>query len=122
MKSASSYALTLGQLHTANLSKDNLSLSSKTHYGPSKLKDDHDHDNDNASVVSDLENYEDIDAKSDVSSLNEFERFEFESRNGSQRGSGSVRGLGFNSPVGGGYNSPVGGIRQGYNSPAGGFR
>lgn len=111
MKSASSYALTLGQLHTANLSKDNLSLSSK-HHGPSKLKED-----DNASVVSDLDNYEDIDAKSDVSSLNEFERFEFESRNGSQRGSGSVRGLGFNTSAGG-YNSPVG-SRQGYNSPAG---
>ena len=48
-------------------------------------------DDDKASVVSDLEAYEDIDAKSDVSSLNEFERFDFDSRAGSQRGSNSVR-------------------------------
>ena len=97
MASASSYALTLGQLHTAHVSSDHLSLSSKKKPNPSKLKDAN-HDDDNDSVVSDLDYYEDIDAKSDVSSLNEFERFEFESRNGSQRGSGSVRGLGFNSP------------------------
>jgi hypothetical protein len=58
----------------------------------SRRHHDGDEDDDN---VSDLGEYEDIDAKSDVSSLNEFERFEFDSRNGSQRGSGSVRGLGF---------------------------
>ena len=59
---------------------------------------------DNQSIISDLEAYDDIDAKSDVSSLNEFERFEFDD---SQRGSGSVRGLGFNSPSG--YRASPGG-------------
>jgi hypothetical protein len=52
--------------------------------------------------VSDLGEYEDIDAKSDVSSLNEFEKFEFDSARGSRAGSaagtGSVRGLGFGTP------------------------
>jgi hypothetical protein len=37
--------------------------------------------------VSDADEYEDIDAKSDVSSLNEFERFDFGTGVGSGRGS-----------------------------------
>ena len=41
-------------------------------------------------MVSDLDHYEDIDAKSDVSSLNEFERFEFESERGDGRGSSAA--------------------------------
>ena len=52
---------------------------------------------DRQSIISDLEHYDDIDAKSDVSSLNEFERFEFESDRGDGRGSsaaGSTTGNG----------------------------
>jgi hypothetical protein len=52
--------------------------------------------------VSDLGEYEDIDAKSDVSSLNEFEKFEFDSARGSRAGSAQgegVRGLGFGTPT-----------------------
>jgi hypothetical protein len=44
-------------------------------------------DADRESLISDLDAYEDIDAKSDVSSLNEFERFDFDSpRSSSVRG------------------------------------
>ncbi|KAJ9615305.1 hypothetical protein H2200_001380 [Cladophialophora chaetospira] len=46
-----------------------------------------------ASVVSDAEEYEDIDAKSDVSSLNEFERFDFGAGIGSGRGSPAANSL-----------------------------
>ncbi len=50
---------------------------------------------DRASVVSDPDDYEDIDAHSDVSELNEFERFDFGedagSRGGSAAGGGSLK-------------------------------
>ena len=51
------------------------------------------HEDDRNSIISDLDAYEDIDAKSDVSSLNEFERFNFDDRSGSRADSqlGSVR-------------------------------
>ena len=56
-----------------------------------------------ASVVSDAEDYEDIDAKSDVSSLNEFERFDFGAGIGSGRNSASGNSLSYfaatNSPA-----------------------
>ncbi|ETI26374.1 hypothetical protein G647_03151 [Cladophialophora carrionii CBS 160.54] len=45
-----------------------------------------------ASVVSDADEYEDIDAKSDVSSLNEFERFDFGTGIGIGSGRGSPAG------------------------------
>ena len=54
-------------------------------------------------MVSDADEYEDIDAKSDVSSLNEFERFDFGNGIGSGRGSPTGPSLTFfaaqNSPA-----------------------
>jgi hypothetical protein len=54
--------------------------------------------------VSDADEYEDIDAKSDVSSLNEFERFDFGNGIGSGRGSPGGNSLTYfaarNSPAG----------------------
>ncbi|KIW21291.1 hypothetical protein PV08_01871 [Exophiala spinifera] len=51
---------------------------------------------DRASIVSDPDEYEDIDAKSDVSSLNEFERFDFGPTAGGSRGGGSAAGHSLN--------------------------
>ncbi len=66
-----------------------------------------------ASVVSDAEDYEDIDAKSDVSSLNEFERFDFGKGIGSGRGSPAGTSLTFfaaaNSPAASERGSAFGG-------------
>ncbi|KAK6365683.1 hypothetical protein LTS17_011070 [Exophiala oligosperma] len=53
------------------------------------------HHSDRASIVSDPDDYEDIDAKSDVSSLNEFERFDFGPTAGGSRG-GSAAGHSLN--------------------------
>lgn len=61
--------------------------------------------------MSDPDDYEDIDAKSDVSSLNEFERFDFGAEVTSSRGSGGGGSLNYfatqNSPATG-RGSPFG--------------
>ncbi|KIW51301.1 hypothetical protein PV05_10038 [Exophiala xenobiotica] len=69
---------------------------------------------DRASIVSDPDEYEDIDAKSDISSLNEFERFDFGAAAagaGSRGGSAAGQSLNYfashNSPAGG-RGSPFG--------------
>lgn len=70
------------------------------------------HHSDRASIVSDPDEYEDIDAKSDVSSLNEFERFDFGPTAGSRGGSAAGHSLNYfaashNSPSAG-RGSPFG--------------
>ncbi|KEF63820.1 uncharacterized protein A1O9_01798 [Exophiala aquamarina CBS 119918] len=66
-----------------------------------------------ASMVSDADEYEDIDAKSDVSSLNEFERFDFTDAAGSRTGSAAGHSLNYfaaqNSPASG-RGSPFGNV------------
>lgn len=51
-----------------------------------------------ASIVSDPDEYEDIAAKSDVSSLNEFDRFDFGEGIGSARGSTDRGSMNFFAP------------------------
>ncbi|KAK4940529.1 hypothetical protein LTR10_019403 [Elasticomyces elasticus] len=69
------------------------------------------HAADRASIVSDPEEYEDIAAKSDVSSLNEFERFDFGPEARNRGGSGAAASMNYfaahNSPAGSG-GSPFG--------------
>jgi hypothetical protein len=64
-------------------------------------------------MVSDADEYEDIDAKSDVSSLNEFERFDFTDGAGSRTGSAAGNSLNYfaaqNSPASG-RGSPFGNV------------
>jgi len=66
-----------------------------------------------ASMVSDADDYEDIDAKSDISSLNEFERFDFTDGAGSRTGSAAGHSLNYfaaqNSPASG-RGSPFGNV------------
>lgn len=66
-----------------------------------------------SSIVSDADDYEDIDAKSDVSSLNEFERFDFGEDAGSRSGSAAGASLNYfaaqNSPASG-RGSPFGNV------------
>ncbi|KAK5329728.1 hypothetical protein LTR93_001315 [Exophiala xenobiotica] len=77
-----------------------MSMTSRSHRAAS----------DRASIVSDPDEYEDIDAKSDISSLNEFERFDFgpaaTARGGSSQG-GSAAGQSLNYFAS--HNSPAGG-------------
>ena len=69
------------------------------------------HAPDRASIVSDPDEYEDIAAKSDVSSLNEFERFDFGPEARNRRGSGAAASMNYfaaqHSPADGGR-SPFG--------------
>lgn len=64
-------------------------------------------------MISDADEYEDIDAKSDVSSLNEFERFDFSEAANSRTGSAAGNSLNFfaaqNSPASG-RGSPFGNL------------
>ncbi|RVX69225.1 hypothetical protein B0A52_07201 [Exophiala mesophila] len=64
-----------------------------------------------SSIISDADEYEDIDAKSDISSLNEFERFDFGEGAGSRSGSAAGTSLNYfaaqNSPASG-RGSPFG--------------
>ncbi|KAI1613798.1 hypothetical protein EDD36DRAFT_207871 [Exophiala viscosa] len=69
------------------------------------------HAENRASMVSDPDEYEDIAAKSDVSSLNEFERFDFGPEAGNRGGSGAPASINYfaahNNPAGSG-GSPFG--------------
>lgn len=71
------------------------------------------HSNKRESMVSDADDYEDIDAKSDISSLNEFERFDFTDGANSRTGSAAGNSLNYfaaqNSPASG-RGSPFGNV------------
>lgn len=71
------------------------------------------HSSKRESMISDADEYEDIDAKSDVSSLNEFERFDFSEAANSRTGSAAGNSLNFfaaqNSPASG-RGSPFGNL------------